>query len=65
MTDTPDFRGDPSKKIDDSTTKTLLADSHDQMITVNVKLKNGTTEARQYEVHLPNGMQSVPAPIYQ
>lgn len=62
MADSPEnFRPNPNEKIDDSTTRTLLADTHDQMITVNVPLKNGKMDQRQYEVHLPNGMQSVPA----
>ncbi len=50
-----------SHKIDDPTGQALLADARDQMISVSVKLPNGSIEQRPYEVHLPNGMQSAPA----
>jgi len=52
---------DAGHKIDDPTRENWLADARDSMMTVKVKLPNGQFEDRQYEVHLPNGMKSVPA----
>ncbi|CAM6003184.1 unnamed protein product [Sphagnum balticum] len=52
---------DIGHKIDDPTRENLLADVRDQMLSVPVRLPNGTIENRQYEVHLPNGMTSIPA----
>jgi poly(3-hydroxybutyrate) depolymerase len=50
-----------SQGVNDPTSATLLADAHDQMISVSVKRADGTTEQRPYEVHLPLGIKSGPA----
>jgi poly(3-hydroxybutyrate) depolymerase len=50
-----------SQRVNDPTSATLLADAHDQMISISVRRADGTTEQRPYEVHLPRGMKSDPA----
>jgi poly(3-hydroxybutyrate) depolymerase len=52
---------DPNHEINDSSRENLLADARDSMMSVRVKLPNGKFEDRQYEIHLPNGMKTVPA----
>jgi len=49
------------KKIDDPTTQTKLADSRDHLMYVNVRLPNGKTELRPYEIHLPKGAEPLKA----